>query len=138
MSEERSLYEEREHAEPIESTKLHFDTIFKFMIENDRVPTVPETMEITKLSYHYAAHIRRRALREFPKLDIDEIGFAVRKLLMERLQSGDVETSNLVKLMPWVAPQMASAVDVKQEITHRFIVVKPGDEKPAEEKAEDN
>jgi hypothetical protein len=138
MDEEESEYRKREYAEPEEQTKIHFDNILKWMIEHDEIPSIKQTMEITGLSYHWAGSIRRRAFREFPKLDMDEISFAIRKLLMERLRSGDMENSNLVRLMPWVAPQMASAVDVKQEITHKFIVVKRGEKEPAEEEADNN
>lgn len=121
-----------------EVTRMHLDKIYEYMLKYDKIPSVKDVMEITGLAYDYAGQVRRRALREFPKLDMDEVGFAVRKLLMDRLRSGEIENSNLVKLMPWVAAPITPALDVKQEIVHRFVVIKPGDEEPAEEEAEDN
>lgn len=135
---ERTEYEKLEYAEPKEQTKMKFNQIYEWMVENDRVPTIKETMEITGLSYWPAGSIRRRALREFPKLDMEEISFSVKELILERIRSKQMDDNNLIKLMPWVAPQIASAVDVKQDITHRFIVVKPGEDKPAEEEADGN
>ncbi len=100
--------------------------------------TFRETMNITNLGYDWSAAIRRKVLRDFPRVDIEELGEEIKMLLLKRIQGEDIENTDLVRLMPWVAPQKEAAVDVRQEITHRFVVVKPGDEEPAEEKAEDN
>lgn len=58
-------------------------------------------------------------------IDIEELSFEVRKLLMQRLKCGDIDNDNLVRLMPWVAPRCVSESDVRYEVTHRFEVIKP-------------
>ncbi len=120
-----SWYEIMENAEPKEITKQHFEKVYAFIIDNDRVPTVKEVSKITGLSYFYCANVRRRALKALPKYDMEELGFNVRRLISERIQSGEMDNTSLVRLMPWVAAPLTPSLDVKQDITHRFVVVKP-------------
>lgn len=130
---DRTDYERLEYAKPNEKTLAQFDKIYEWMIENERVPSIKEVMAITGLTYWPAGTLRRRAMRSFPKLDMEEISFSVKELLLERIRSKELDNNNLVKLMPWVSPPMTTPVDVKQEITHRFVVVKPDAQKETDD-----
>lgn len=99
--------------------------IQEWIIRNQRIPTVAQCMEMTGHGYHYTAELRRAAIRDLPRVDMEELIDEVKFQLMERLNKGDFETSDLIKMMPWVAEQKGSKSDIKQEITHKFIVVKP-------------
>lgn len=138
MSKTYQSYEDRENNPPELATQVNIEKILQWMLVNDRIPTPKEVMDITGFGYDWSAALRRKALREYPRVDIEELGEEVKMLLLKRIKGEDIENVNLVRLMPWVASPKEAAVDVKQEITHKFVVVKPGDEEPAEKKAENN
>lgn len=128
----KDYYRRQEEQQPNLNTLAKMADIQRWIIEHQKIPTVKEAMEITGYKFDYAAQVRRKALREFPRASIEELAEEVVFQLMERAKIGNIETPDLIKLMPWVAEQKGSKSDIKQEITHRFIVLKP-DEKIEEE-----
>jgi len=132
-------YAEREAQGPNDKSAAYNQMIYEWMRVNGRFPTVDEVAEIIKVeSYDWASQVRRRALKAFPKTEMADVAEAAKELLLSRIREGELDNASLVRMLPWIAPQEASAVDVKQEITHRFIVVKPGEGEPAEEEASGN
>jgi len=132
-------YAERETQGPNDKSTAYIQMIYEWMRDHDRIPTVKEVANLIDVnSYDWAGEVRRKALKAFPKTEMVDVAEAAKELLLSRIKSGEMDNASLVRMLPWIAPQEASAVDVKQEIIHKFIVVKPGEDEPAEEEASGN
>lgn len=107
------------------STEFNRNRIHEFILVNGRVPSVKEVMEITGTRYDYASRFRRRVLREFPTVNVEEIVEQVKALLLERIKDKSIDNTSLVRLMPWVAPRLEAEEGDPIQITHLFKVVPP-------------